>query len=80
MPLDDPANGSAQGLVLERLLDVGLGVDGHGLGRVVGRHGQDRNRGDGWDRVFCSIRNCQPSFTGIIRSSKMRSGAGDLLR
>src|SRR5262249_7977274 len=25
---------------------------------------------------FCSTRNCHPSFTGIIRSSKMRSGAG----
>jgi hypothetical protein len=29
---------------------------------------------------FCSIRNCQPSFTGIMRSRRMRSGAGDVFK
>ena len=70
---------STQSRVLKRLLDVCLGVDGHGLGRVVGRNGHDRNRRDGGIALLLD-RNCQPSFTGIIRSSRMRSGAGDCRR
>ena len=55
------------------------------VGQVVGKaRAMSRHFRAGIDEMagsrFCSIRNCQPSFTGIIRSSRIRSGAGALLK